>query len=116
MTGSASPSVRRRARLAGLRRQPVEAQWQLTDVLDPMGQLRWHAHHLIGADDPHLTLAEEEQRFALLDSDHALTRPRPQLVEQLARANLEIDPRQKLVLGSARVEPRRRRRRNAALA
>ena len=80
-----------------------------------MGQLRWHAHHLTGADDPHLTVAEEEQRFALLDSDHALTRPRPQLVEELARANLEVDPRQKLVLGSTRVEPRLRCRRNAVL-
>ena len=93
----------------------MEAQWWLADVLDPMGKLRWHAHHFSGADDPHLTVAEEEQRFALLDSDYVLTRPRLQLVEQLARANLEVDPRQKLVLGSTRVEPRLRWRRNAVL-
>ena len=80
-----------------------------------MGQLRWHAHHLSGADDPHLTVAEEEQRFALLDNDHLLTRPRPQLVEQLARANLEVDPRQKLVLGGTRVEPRLPCRGNSVL-
>ena len=59
-------------------RQPGEAQWRLADALDPMRQFRWDTYHLAGADDPHLTVAEEEQRFALLDNDHALTRPRPQ--------------------------------------
>ena len=66
-------------------RQPVETQWRLADLLDPMGQLRWYAHHLTGSDDPHLKVAEEEQRFTLLDCDHALTRLWPQLVEQLAQ-------------------------------
>ena len=93
--------------------QPIEAERRLADVLDPMGQLRWHAHHFTGADDPHLTVAEEEQGFAVLDNDHTLTRPRLELLEKLARANLEVDPRQKLILGSARVEPCLRRRRNA---
>ena len=80
-----------------------------------MRPLRWHADHLAGADDSHLTLAEEEQRFALLDSDHAPARPWLQLVEQLTRPNLEVDPRQELVLGRTRVEPRFRCRRNAVL-